>query len=149
MRTPEKGATMTYRFQEDCDGVNWHQVRELLREAGMGYHDHALHRQAFRNSEAVVFVWAGERMAGFGRAISDGAYQAAVYDMVVAPEHQGRGVGKQILEMILKKVGPCNVILYANPGREGFYGKMGFGHLRTGMGRFIRPSEVREKGILE
>jgi GNAT superfamily N-acetyltransferase len=140
---------MQYRIQEDCEGVDWHQVRDLLRGAGMGFHDHALHRQAFHRSEAVAFVWSGERMVGFGRAISDGAYQAAVYDMVVMPEHRGRGLGKQILETILKKVGPCNVILYASPGREGFYEKMGFGRLKTGMGRFLRQDGMRARGMVE
>jgi GNAT superfamily N-acetyltransferase len=140
---------MQYRFQEDCEGVNWHAVRDLLRESGMGHHDHALHRQAFRNSEAVVFVWKDERMIGFGRAISDGAYQAALYDMVVAADHRGQGLGRQILETLLKKVGPCNVILYASPGREGFYEAAGFDRLKTGMGRFLRQSDMRKKGMVE
>jgi GNAT superfamily N-acetyltransferase len=148
-RNPEKGFKMIYRFQEDCEDVNWHGVRDLLRESGMGHHDHALHRQAFRNSEAVVFVWHGERMIGFGRAISDGAYQAALYDMVVAADHRGRGLGKRILEMILKRLGPCNVILYASPGREGFYETMGFGRLKTGMGRFLQQEEKRDRGFVD
>jgi len=30
-------------------------------------------------------------LAGFGRAISDGVYQAAVYDCAVVEEHQAKG----------------------------------------------------------
>lgn len=140
---------MEYRIQENCTGVDWHQVQSTLREAGMGFYDHARHRRAFENSEAVVFVYEGERMIGFGRAISDGAYQAAVYDMAVVPEYRGRGVGKLIMGTILEKVGPCNVILYASPGREGFYETVGFGRLKTGMGRFLRQEEKRGKGMVE
>ncbi len=143
------GQTMEYRIKEDCKGIDWHQIQTALREAGMGSYDHARHRRAFENSEAVVFVYSGERIIGFGRAISDGAYQAAVYDMVVTPEHQGRGLGRRILETILKKVGPCNVILYASPGKEGFYEAMGFGRLKTGMGSFLRHQEKRDRGMVE
>jgi GNAT superfamily N-acetyltransferase len=86
---------------------------------------------------------------GFGRVLSDGAYQAALYDVVVLPAWQGRGIGRAILEHLLQKVRDCNAILYANPGKEGFYGRLGFRRLTTGMGRFLRPGRMEEKGMIE
>ena len=35
-------------------------------------------------------------LIGFGRAISDGEYQGAIYDVAVLPENQGKGVGRVI-----------------------------------------------------
>ena len=114
----------------------------------MGHYDANLHQQAFQCSFAVVFVFHDDRMVGFGRALSDGAYQAAIYDFVVIPDYQGKGIGQTILKRLCRKIAHCNVILYANPGREGFYAKAGFCMLKTGMGRFLNPQKMEEKGIL-
>ena len=115
----------------------------------MGFHEPQVHEKAFRNSFAVVFVFHEESLIGFGRAISDGAYQAAIYDMVVLPAYQRQRVGAAILERLLQKTGPaCNVILYANPGKEEFYASLGFRFLKTGMARFMDNQKMQDKGIL-
>ncbi|MGE5621119.1 MAG: GNAT family N-acetyltransferase [archaeon] len=139
---------MDYKIQENCAGIDWNLVREYLKDAGMGYYDAGLHRKAFQNSFSVVFVFDNDKMIGFGRAISDGAYQAAVYDVVVLPEFQGKGIGRLIMDRILKKVSHCNVILYASPGKEGFYLKQGFSAMKTGMALFLNPAKMKEKGMI-
>lgn len=139
---------MDFRVQDNCEGIDWHLVREYLKEAGMGYYDAQLHEKAFRSSFSSVFVFHDEKMIGFGRAISDGAYQAAVYDVVVLPEFQSKGVGRLIMRHILEKVSHCNVILYASPGKEGFYSKLGFSAMKTGMAFFLNPVKMREKGMI-
>jgi len=62
-----------------------------------------------------VFIFDSDQLIGFGRAISDGAYQAAIYDIVVLPEYQKQGIGRLIMERILQKISNCNTILYVNP----------------------------------
>jgi len=104
-------------IQEDCDNIDWAAVRDCLRAVGMASRDPELHRRAFLNSFAVVFLHNGKQLIGFGRAISDGAYQAAIYDVAVSPPHQRRGLGTLIMERMLARLSHCNVILYANPGR--------------------------------
>lgn len=69
------------------------------------------------------------RLVGMGRAISDGACDAYVQDVVVAPQKRGRGIGGKILREILKRVRArrCRWIgLIARPGSEGFYRRAGF-----------------------
>ncbi|MGE5352316.1 MAG: GNAT family N-acetyltransferase [Acidobacteriota bacterium] len=139
---------MDFTVQYDCEGINWHKVREYLKDAGMGYYEPLQHEKAFRSSFVRVFVFHNDNMIGFGRAISDGSYQAAVYDVVVLPEYQNKGIGKMIMERILEKVSGCNVILYASPGKEGFYSKLGFSAMRTGMGLFLNPPKMKEKGMI-
>jgi len=138
---------MELRIQEDCENIDWYQVREHLKLVGMGYHKPESHRQAFLNSFCVVFVLVHDKLIGFGRAVSDGAYQAAVYDVVVIPAYQRRGIGKLIMERILKKVSNCNIILYANIDREAFYEKFGFRLMNTAMAKFLRPEIMKEKGF--
>jgi len=107
-----------------------------------------LHRQAFLNSYAVVFLRDGEQLIGFGRAISDGAYQAAIYDVAVLPPYQRQGLGTLIMETMLARLANCNVILYANPGREDFYLKMGFRPMLTGMAKYLKPAVMKERGLI-
>ncbi len=50
---------------------------------------------------------------------------------------------------ILHHVSHCNVILYASPGKEGFYEKHGFRKMKTGMARFTKSEAMREGGFTE
>jgi ribosomal protein S18 acetylase RimI-like enzyme len=86
---------------------------------------------------------------GLGRIISDGVIHAAMYDIAVSPNMQGRGIGKMIVQHLISKVPHCNVILYAMPGREAFYTKEGFRLLKTGMGLFIHAERMLVKGFIE
>ena len=139
---------MECRIQAHCGQIEWNLVRDCLKEAGMAHYEPDRHQRAFENSFAVLFVFREEEMIGFGRALSDGAYQAAIYDVAVLPAFQKRGVGKLIMECLLEKLSRCNVILYANPGKEGFYMKSGFASLKTGMALFLHPEAMKRKGIL-
>ena len=138
---------MDMRF--DCTEVDWDVIAETLKRAGMAYYEPGLHKKAFENSHVTVFAYQGDRLIGFGRAISDGAYQAAVYDMAVVPEHQGQGIGRAIMEAILHRVSHCNIILYAAPGKEDFYRKLGGRKMKTGIAFFTKPEDMTKRGFTE
>lgn len=69
-----------------CSKVDWKLVADTLKIVEIGYHGPGLHKKAFENSYVTVFLYQNIRTIGFGRAISDGAYQAAIYDVAVNPE---------------------------------------------------------------
>ena len=140
---------MEVDIKKDCAGVNWTTVSETLKLVGMGYYDPDLHKKAFEASYATVFVYHGDKLIGFGRTISDGAYQAAIYDCAVLPEFQGKGIGKVIMKNILSSVSHCNIILYASPGKEGFYKTQGFRKMKTGMANFIKKDVMKKRGFTE
>ena len=83
---------MDIEIKLDCSNVDWKTVSDILKDVGMGYYEPDLHKKAFNNSYVTVFVYHDNRMIGFGRAISDGANQAAIYDCAVVPEFQGRAL---------------------------------------------------------
>ena len=140
---------MNLRLQFDTKNINWDWVLEILQEVGMACHTSEIHQRAFTNSYAVVFAFDDDKLVGFGRAISDGEYQAAIYDIAVLPDYQGKGIGKIILQAILKKIPTCNFILYASPGKEEFYEKENFKRMKTGMALFINEKKMRENGFTE
>ncbi len=133
----------------DCSEIDWTLVSETLKSVGMAYYDPDAHRRAFEASHTAVFVFNDGRMVGFGRAISDGVYQAAIYDVAVVPEFQGGGIGAIIVKEILTRVSGCTVLLYAAPGKEDFYKKFGLRKMKTGMALFTNPERMAERGFTE
>jgi ribosomal protein S18 acetylase RimI-like enzyme len=133
---------MHQKIITDCAEVNWKTIADSLKKVGMAYHEPEVHRRAFEASHTTVFVYENSVLLGFGRALSDGEYQGAIYDVAVLPEAQGKGIGKIIIETILVKLPHCNLILYATPGMEGFYKKLGFGLMKTGMAIFTNPQAM-------
>ena len=140
---------MNLKWQFDNIGIDWSEVSEILKLAGMAFHPGAVHEIAFHNSSAKVFVFEENRLIGFGRAISDGAYQAAFYDVAILPDYQGKGLGKAIIGELVKRCPGCNIILYASPGKEKFYEKLNFRKMKTGMALFTNPERMTERGFTE
>lgn len=97
---------------------------------------------------AIAGTWAwrtaiapdGE-VAAMGRVIGDGGWYFLVADMATLPEHQGRGLGRAILESLLAEVrerteGGAYVTLTADPPGRRLYESFGFEDVapgRTGM----------------
>ena len=54
------------------------------------------------HSTVVVSLWHHNKLIGFGRATSDLVFRAVLWDVVIDSKHQGLGMGKLIIEAILK-----------------------------------------------
>ena len=140
---------MNFKFQYDCSDIDWELVPEILKTVGMSFHDADIHRKTFSASASVVFVFDDQQLIGFGRAISDGLIQAAIYDVAVLPSYQGHGIGKQMIEKIVNSLPGCNFILYAAPGKELFYEKLKFRRMKTGMALFLKADIMTNRGFTE
>jgi predicted N-acetyltransferase YhbS len=135
-----------YRVARSSVGVDFAQVAALLEQVNLANFDAATHQKAFEGSAVVVYVYDGNELIGCGRALSDGAYEAALYDVAVRPELQGQGLGRLIVETILQDLEGQNVIFYAAAGKEEFYAKMGCLHMSTGMAHWRNPTRMIERG---
>jgi ribosomal protein S18 acetylase RimI-like enzyme len=140
---------MELEIQLDCADVDWQFVAETLKRVGMAYAEPAAHKKSFENSQVTVFVRREGQLIGFGRAISDGVFQAAIYDVAILPEYQAQGIGTIIIKTIMNKLPNCNFILYAALGKEGFYQTLGFRKMKTGMALFQKAERMKEKGFTE
>lgn len=139
---------MNVKIQRNCENINWNDVQSILKTVGMSYVDVNTHRVSFENSYTVVFVFDDNKLIGFGRAISDGVRNSSIYDVAVLPEYQGENIGRLIIENIIKNTPNCNFILYASPGKEGFYEHLGFYKLKTGMGYFFDLEKAKSKEFI-
>lgn len=135
---------MKLKIKTACTGIDWQTIADSLKKVGMAYHDPEVHKRAFEASHTTVFIYEDSQLIGFGRAISDGEYQGAIYDVAVLPEAQGKGIGEIIMQTILDRLPNCNLILYATPGMEGFYTNLGFRLMKTGMAVFTTPQAMEK-----
>lgn len=84
---------------------------------------------ANRNSWLVVSVYDENTLVGFGRVVTDFSLHAMIFDMIVLPEYQGRGIGRMVLNRLVcrcRELGIRDIQLFCAKGKRGFYEKNGF-----------------------
>ncbi len=110
-----------YELEELCDRVGW--ARRPLRKV----------KKAIQHSFLVVSMWEVEgkqrKLIGFARATSDHAFNATIWDVVVDPKFQGRGLGKAMMKYAISQLRSAdisNITLFADPQVVKFYQRLGF-----------------------
>lgn len=133
----------------DDAGIDWNELSELYRIAPLGHKDPADLKLAFSNSRFKCFVFHDGRLIGAGRALADGVDCSYLCDIAVHPDFQGRGLGRAIIEHLRdRSAGHRKIILYANPGTEGLYRKLGFLRMRTAMAIFQDQARAIRGGLV-
>ena len=141
---------MNIAFKYELNGVNWSEAAELFRRAPLGVRDPDKLRRSCEKSFLVCFAYIENKLVGMSRAISDGEYHAAIYDLVILPEYQSKGIGTQIMEELHRRLPVKTIILYAVPGKELFYGKLGYSKMLTAMARRNKDmDDFRSAGYIE
>lgn len=138
------------RWQFDQDRVDWQALSELYRIAPLGEKSADDLRVSFSNSMFKCFVFDQELLVGAGRAVADGIDCSYLCDVAVHPGYQGRGLGKAIIGKLRDaSASHRKIILYANPGKEGFYKKLGFLPMKTAMAIFRNREHAISTGLVE
>ena len=114
------------RFQHDTRDIDWHALELLFKAAGLGAREGDKLRRAFENSPVVCFVFAGTRLIGAARALTDFEYHATVYDVVIHPDYQRQGIGAALMREVLKRLPVWRILLVADGDAARFYGRLGF-----------------------
>ena len=83
--------------------------------------------QLVRGSLWIVSAWEGERLVGFARAISDGAFNAYISTVAVLPDYQRRGIGRELVRRLLEGHDGIQFVLHANDRAYPFYLHLGLG----------------------
>lgn len=84
--------------------------------------------RAIEHSSPVVTVWDGDRLIGFGRATSDGAYRAVIWDVVIDQGYRRQGLGGKLVETLISHpdvLGVERIYLFTTH-QQGFYQRIGF-----------------------
>jgi ribosomal protein S18 acetylase RimI-like enzyme len=82
---------------------------------------------ALMHSHSLVSAWDKNKLVGLGNAISDGFLVVYYPHLLVLPEYQKRGIGKQIMTILMSRYqGFHQHILVADREAIEFYKKCGF-----------------------
>lgn len=140
---------MPIEWSESIDNLDWVELAALYRAAPLGDKDPDDLRLVFANSTFLCLAFDGGRLVAAGRALADGRDVAYLADIAVLPSHQGRGLGRSVAERLLERCkGHRKIILYAVPGKEGLYRKLGFRGMRTAMAIFTDQQGAYARGYL-
>lgn len=120
----------------DPDRIDFRTTSDLVKSSYWGStRTDDVHRRAFANSLcAAAFIDGGQ--VAFGRVITDRAVFAYFADIVVWPEHRGKGVGQALIRAILDHPELATVSHFSltTTDAHDLYAKFGF--LRQG--RYMR-----------
>lgn len=103
--------------------------------------------KAFSLSYAVISAWIEDRLVAVGRMISDGQMYSSIFDVVVDPEFQKMGIGKEVVSRLIAKAPSTCIHLTSTFGNESFYAKLGFKKHKTAMALY--PGKLATSPYLE
>jgi GNAT superfamily N-acetyltransferase len=140
---------MDIKFCFDQNAIDWQELAEIYRLAPLGTRNPDALKTVYTNSMYKCFVYGGDMVIGAGRALADGCDCSYICDVVLHPDYQGLGLGKQIVQHLMRFSDEHKkIILYANPGKEGFYAKLGFKMMNTAMALFKDEQKAIESGVI-
>jgi len=107
-------------------------------------------RRLLAGSSVVVSLWQGKRLVGFGRASSDGIYRAVLWDVVVAGDLHGLGLGRRVVEALLAAPALRGVerIYLMTTNSAGFYEQLGF-RVAAPQALLVKPGAGEAPGFRE
>jgi len=135
--------------RDAVDAVDWDELSELYRIAPLGEKPPEALRTVFGNSRYVQFAYSDGQLVGAGRCLADGLDCGYIADIAVHPSQQGRGLGAELVRRLVAAAhGHRKIILYAAPGKERFYAKLGFLRMNTAMAIWADPAAGIDSGVL-
>ena len=143
MKTPEPFERRMKLIERIPTPQEYNQLRTAV---GWGAYDEAVIEEFLLNSLYCVCAYLDGRIVGMARVIGDGGLVFYIQDVIVFPEFQGQGIGRQMMEKVMAYIenhAHHNTIigLMSAVGKESFYERYGFSKRPTekygaGMTRF-------------
>lgn len=128
-------------YKVSLDEIQWDKLFELYERVGLlkrfiNNNEYEKIKIAFESSYKVVTAWDKEKLVGAGRMISDGVCYGAIFDVGVLPEYQKKGIGRGVMNELLKGNDNIPIHLTSTFGNEEFYKKLSFKKHKTAYSRY-------------
>ncbi|MBZ3798161.1 GNAT family N-acetyltransferase [Lacticaseibacillus paracasei] len=107
------------------------EVLALYKSVGWSMYtrDPARLERALTHSSTVLSAYEGKQLVGLIRAVGDGETILFIQDLLVLPEYQRRGIGKQLIEALLARFPEVRqrvLLTDDDPKTRSFYKAAGF-----------------------
>ena len=112
-------------------------VRHFLMEVGWEHRvgDPESFRKMMEKTDRTVVAWDEQRVVGFGRALCDGVSNGYISMVAVAPDRRGQGIGRKLVDCLIRDDVNLTWVLRAGRGSEGFWKRLGFTNSSLAMER--------------
>lgn len=122
------------RISHDLADLDFEATSRLLRESYWGRkRTDAINRRAFAHSVCAVALVDGKQV-GFARASGDRSVFARISDVIVWPDHRGRGIGKALVSALLDHpdLGTVSTWMLNTSDAQALYERFGFRRVTDG-----------------
>jgi GNAT superfamily N-acetyltransferase len=117
---------ITYRTGNDVD---LEAVVDLYVDSTLGERrpvdDRERMARMLAEANLVLTAWEGTLLVGISRSITDWVYCTYLSDLAVRADHQGRGIGKQLVRLTREATPQATLILLAAPKAAHYYPRIG------------------------
>lgn len=80
----------------------------------------------FINSTLVISAWENNCLVGVVRVLSDQMFRSIIYDLLVLPEFQNKGIGKELIKRCIKHFPNSEWLVQTTEEISAYYKKNGF-----------------------
>ncbi|MDX1531100.1 MAG: GNAT family N-acetyltransferase [Rhodothermales bacterium] len=121
-------------IREGTEGLTPARIATLYRRAPLlrPTSDRDAIRDMFERSSLVLSVWMGDRLVGLARVLTDGVLFSFLCDLAVEPDVQGAGIGKRLIDEVLRRCAGTELVLRDSDISSGFYERLGFVKVENG-----------------
>lgn len=115
---------MKIHYKVNPENLNSKAIIEVFKSVGWNK-DESNILEAFKRSYYIL-AYDQDVLVGFCRAISDGYYYTSIFDVVIKPTYQKKGIAKELMAMLTEKFKGTYFFLTYTDGNRAFYEKCGF-----------------------
>lgn len=116
---------MVYKFNEK---VSVKALADLREAVGWNRMEEA-YQSPLMTSYCHIAVYEDEKLIGYIDSVSNGVTDAYIQDLMVRPEHQGKGIGTALMDQMIKYLKEKHIYMISVVYEESlkpFYERFGF-----------------------
>ena len=122
---------MVYKFNEK---VSVKALADLRESVGWNRMEKE-YTNPFMTSYYHIAVYEDEKLIGYIDSVSNGVTDAYIQDLIVSPDHQGKGIGTELMNKMieyLKEKCICMISVVYEESLKPFYERFGFYNMLCG-----------------
>ncbi len=120
-------------IREGLEGLTPAQILTLYRRAPLLRPVKSTDRiwEMYQQSSLVLSAWHAQHFVGIARVLTDGVVHSFLCDLAVEPDVQGLGVGRRLVQEVMKRCKGTTLMLRGSRISAEYYAKVGFEHVHN------------------
>jgi ribosomal protein S18 acetylase RimI-like enzyme len=86
-------------------------------------YDPVIWQGVLKNSKLIT-AWEGKKLVGLTRYLTDGHHDTCIIECCVAPDYQGNGIGRAMMDRLIALYGHTSLYVNALNGKKDFFEKL-------------------------